>query len=66
MADLSSSIETNAQKPKRVNVDGTQVEQLSLDEQIKADEYLKSQAAANSTKRGFVLTRLQPGGTVNS
>ena len=61
MADLSSKIETNAQKPKQGNVDGTQVEQLSIDEQIKADEYLKSKAAANSSKRGFVLTRFHPG-----
>ena len=65
MADLSSSIETNAQKPKRVNVDGTSVEQLSIDEQIRADEYLKGQTAVSSAKRGVVFARLKPGGTVN-
>lgn len=64
MADLTSQIETNAGKPKAANIDGQQVQQHSLDEQIEADRYLKSEAAGASKKRGINLARLKPPGTV--
>ena len=61
---IIDTIETNAANPKRVTVDGTTVEQLSIDEQIRADEYLKNKTATNGGKRGLVLTRFKPGGTI--
>ena len=62
MADLTPNIESNAQGPKRVTSDGTTVEQHSIKDQIEADRYNKSEAAA---KTGGVRRRkLRHRGTV--
>lgn len=51
MADNSAAINTNAQKPKRVEQDGTVVEQHSIPDQIAADRYAASKAAGNAARR---------------
>jgi len=65
MADNSSTIQTNANKPKKATVDGNTVEQHSIADQILANDYERAAAANGSRKRGFALARLKPGGTVN-
>lgn len=63
MADLSPDIEAAAKQPKRASADGTTAEAHSLQDQIEADRYLASKAAAKSAKRGLNLTKLSPPGT---
>ena len=59
---MSDQISENAANPKKVQVDGQAVEQHSLLEQIEADRYVRSKAAAADGKHGFVLRRFRPGG----
>jgi len=61
--DLTQSITDNAKAPRRAEGDAGSVEQHPLPEQIAADRYVKSAAAAKKG-RGFRLTRMVPGGTV--
>jgi len=57
MSELSSSIDSNATKPRTVIVDGQTVEQHSLTDQIAADKHLSAVAATqeqgNSTGNGY-------------
>jgi hypothetical protein len=64
MPDLSDQIEESAQKPKSATTDAGTVTQHSLSEQIEADQYLKANEAAASTRRGIVLQRFKPPGSV--
>lgn len=64
MADLSSSIETNAGGPKKASRDGESAEQHSLQDQIAADRYLASRNATRKRGRGVVITKQSPPGTV--
>jgi hypothetical protein len=64
MADLTDEIEANAQGPKQMTVDGNSATQHDLAQQIDADRYLASREASRSAKRGLVLTKLSPPGTV--
>lgn len=61
MADLSDEIETNAQGPKTVTVDGSTVSQHSLKEQMEADEYLANKT--NNARRTLPIrfAKLKPG-----
>lgn len=63
MSDISDEIESNATGPKRAVVDGAEVEQHSLREQIAADEYLEEKAANTKRKLPIRLAKLRPGGT---
>lgn len=45
-----------------VSTDGTSVSSMSIDERIKADAYLKSQAARSRNHLGLVFRKLEPGG----
>ena len=63
MADIVD-IETNAKNPKRVSVDGEAVEQNSLPDQIKADQYLNNKATAAAGGQGIRLSKIVPGNTV--
>ena len=62
--DLKDAIKKNAEGPKRVKGDSAEVEQHDLDEQIAADRYLASKAAASSKGLGIKLTKTVPPGTV--
>lgn len=63
--DLIDSIETNAQSPKSVEIDGNSAEQHPLKDQIAFDRYQRSvNATKNKTGLGITLRRLKPPGTV--
>ena len=63
MADLEDNIRDNASGPKRAKGDSVEVEQHSLPDQIAADRYLNSKAAAKKKGLGIKLTKLSPPGT---
>lgn len=56
MSDLSDSIETNAQAPKKVSNDTGSAEQHPLPDQIEADRYLNSKQAA---RRGLGMRHVK-------
>ena len=58
--EVSDAIESAAKGPKRVRTDAGEVEQHSLREQIEADKYLSSKAAASTTNRGLRFNKLTP------
>lgn len=63
MADnLESTIRQNAQGPAKAAGDAGSVEQHPLPDQIKADRYLSSKAAAQSKKRGLRFSKFVPPG----
>lgn len=50
-------------QPRRAVVDGAEVEQQSIPDQIALDRYLRGRKAGNSPARGLRFTRLIPPGT---
>ena len=64
MATTKQDLTTAAGKPKKVVQDGTVVEQHSLKDQIDADDRVTSTQAVISRKRGILLTRTKPPGSV--
>ena len=60
--DLSDTISENAQGPKDASGDSGSISQHSLQDQIAADRYLKSQEAAQSAGLGVRLIKLVPPG----
>lgn len=60
---LEDSIKENAQGPKRAKGDSAEMEQHPLPDQIAADKYLASKAAAKKKGLGIKLTKLTPSGT---
>lgn len=63
MPDLTDRIEDAASEPVSMTSDGNSATQRSIDELIKADEYLKANAAVSSSKRGMVFQRMKPPGS---
>ncbi len=61
--DLESAIRQNAQGPAKAAGDAGSVEQHRLSEQIEADRYLASKAAAGQKKRGLRFNKLVPPGS---
>jgi hypothetical protein len=63
--DLKDTIERNAQGPKQAAVDGVNVQQHSLPDQIAADKYLAAKrAAATNPAKAFTRVKIVPPGTV--
>lgn len=62
-SDVTNSIISNAQKPKKVTVGDTTTEQHSLKDQIEADRYQRSVNAVKKFPFGMVLGRFRAGGT---
>ena len=63
MADnLDDTIRENAQGPAKAAGDAGSMEQHKLTEQIEADRYLSSKAAAKSKSRGLRFNKLVPPG----
>lgn len=63
--DLIESIETNAESPAKVTIDGNTAEQHSLPDQIEFDRYQRSvNATKNKKGLGISLRRMKPPGTV--
>lgn len=66
MADpqtISKAIEQNAKGPAEASVDGQSVKQHKLADQIEADRYAKSNAAASRGLAGIVRTKAVPPST---
>ena len=59
---VEEAIELNALGPRRVQRADESVDQHSLEQQIKADQYLKAKAAASIPSRGLRFTRLRSPG----
>ena len=59
--DLDSTIQENAQGPKRAQGDSGSMEQHGLSDQIAADRYLNSKRAARKGT-GVRFTKLSPPG----
>jgi hypothetical protein len=60
--DLRDSIRESAKAPAKASGDAGSVEQHKLTEQIAADKYLASKAAASQLKRGLRFNKLVPPG----
>lgn len=58
---ISDAIKENAAGPKAASGDNVSVTQHSLAEQIEADKYLASKAAAKKPARGIYWARSRPG-----
>lgn len=65
MSDLTTHIETESQKSQQVTVDGQTITRRSIDELIKADQYLAGKEAV-ANKNPFFGLRMRkiipPGG----
>jgi len=61
--DLEQNIKDNAAGPKRAQGDAGSVEQHGLKDQVEADRYLNSKAAAKKKGLGIKITRGIPHGT---
>ena len=60
--DLEDTIRANAQGPAKASGDSGSMEQHKLTDQIEADRYLASKAAAKSKRRGLTLNKFVPPG----
>ena len=60
--DIQDAIVENAQGPKRVQADGVNVEQHSIEDQIKAERHITGVAGAAKAHRGLRFTKLIPAG----
>jgi hypothetical protein len=60
--NLQETIRESAKAPAKASGDAGSVEQHKLTEQIAADKYLASKAAAAQKKRGLRLNKLVPPG----
>lgn len=60
--DLDDTIRDNAQGPAKASGDSGSMEQHKLTDQIEADRYLASKAAAKSKRRGLTLNKFIPPG----
>jgi hypothetical protein len=60
--NLQEAIRESAKAPAKASGDAGSVEQHKLTEQIAADKYLASKAAASQPKRGLRFNKLVPPG----
>jgi hypothetical protein len=60
---MTDPLENKADEPKRVQVDGTSVEQHSLKDRIELDRYLESKKAAKKGLGIRFLKIVPPGAT---
>ena len=60
--NLQQAIRDNAAGPAKAAGDSGSVEQHPLKDQIEADRYLASKAAARSKRRGLAFNKLVPPG----
>lgn len=62
--EIETAIQSTAVGPKRVRTDAGEVEAQDIDQQIAADKYLASKAAASTSNRGLRFNQIIPGGTI--
>lgn len=60
--EIQQAIEENATQPRRGNVDGVDIEQHPLPDQIEADRYLASKNAMSVATRGLRFNVIKPPG----
>lgn len=60
---LGNDIRENMAKPKSVEIDGQKVEQYSLLEQIKVDEYLAKKKAMKCKNMGLKIAPMEHSGS---
>ncbi len=60
--ELKDKIQENASGPKRARGDSGEIEQHDLKDQIEADRYLASKAAAKNKTLGIRFAKLVPPG----
>jgi len=60
--EIRDAIESTAKGPARVRTDAGEVEAQSIPDQIEADKYLASRAAASTKARGLRFNQIVPGG----
>lgn len=63
MTELIDSIEANAAKPKRIQIDGNSTEQHPLQDQIAADQYVRERRASSRSTLPIRTTKIRPDGT---
>lgn len=63
MSETDEKLKENANSPKSANIDGQQVEQHSLPDQIAMDKYLKGAKAASRPGSGLKLTKMSHSGS---
>jgi hypothetical protein len=61
---ITNAIRENASGPVKASGDQGSFEQHSIEDQIAADRYLASKAAASKPHRGMRFTRIVPPGAV--
>lgn len=64
MAEISDSIQTNAEGPKQASNATESVQQHPLPDQIAADRYLAARTATRQKKLGIKFTKISPPGAV--
>jgi len=62
MTITDADFEDKADSPKRVTTDEGTVEERSVDELIKADQYNKARARNDGPLHGLRISRCKPGG----
>lgn len=62
---MTIDVDALANAPKRTTTDEGTVEERSVDELVKADQYNQTATAAASVPWGIRIARTRPGGTVN-
>ena len=62
--DPDQSLRDAASQPAKASVDGQSVEQHPLKDQIEADRYLASKAAARKPGLGIKFAKIVPAGSV--
>ncbi len=62
--DLDKGLRDAASQPAKASVDGQSVEQHPLKDQIEADRYLASKAAARKPGLGIKFAKIVPPGSV--
>ncbi len=60
--EIRDAIEENAQQPSHANVDGVDITQQPLKDQIEADRYLSSKTGVGKPTRGLRFNVMKPPG----
>lgn len=63
-ADLADQIAQALAEPKRIRGDSGEVENHSIGDLIKADQYFRGRCAVKSPRRGLSIVQLKPPGAV--
>jgi len=62
--DLTDVISDAAQSPQSASGEAGSVTARSISEMIEADKYVKSQTASSARRRGLIINKLRPPGSI--